>query len=204
MPHLIGYARVSTADQDTALQLDALKAAGCDKVFSETASGARLGRPVLKEALAYAREGDTVVVYKLDRLARSLSQLISTVQDLSDRKIQFRSLNEAIDTSTPAGRMTFAIFAALAEFERDTIRARTKDGLAAARAKGKVGGRPKKLTEKDLAVARALFAAEPPLTFSEVARRLNVGASTLYNYFPTNSRPGHKSYADAPELPLEA
>jgi len=185
------------------MQLDALKAAGCDKIFSETASGFRQGRPGLKEALAYAREGDTLIVYKLDRLARSLSQLISTMQELTERKIQFRSLNEAIDTSTPAGRMTFAIFAALAEFERDTIRTRTKDGLAAARAKGKVGGRPRKLTEQDLAVARALFAADPPLTFSEVARRLNVGPSTLYNYFPTNSRPGHRAYSDNPELPLE-
>ncbi|WP_050452551.1 recombinase family protein [Candidatus Burkholderia verschuerenii] len=204
MSQLIGYARVSTADQNTALQLDALKVAGCEKIFIETASGARQGRPVLKEALAYAREGDAFIVYKLDRLARSLSQLISTVNDLKERKIEFRSLNEAIDTSTPAGRMTFAIFAALTEFERDVIRTRTKDGLAAARAKGKVGGRPKKLSEKDLAVARVLLSADPPLTFSEVARRLNVGPSTLYNYFPTNSRPGHKSYSDTPELPLEA
>jgi len=120
MAQLIGYARVSTAAQDTAMQHDALKAAGCAKIFDETASGARTGRPGLKEALAYAREGDTLVVYKLDRLARSLSQLISTLQELSERKIQFRSLNESIDTTTPAGRMTFAIFAALAEFERDT------------------------------------------------------------------------------------
>ncbi len=203
MSQLIGYARVSTADQNAAMQLDALKAAGCVRVYAETASGARQGRPVLTEALDYMREGDTLVVYKLDRLARSLSQLIATMQGLVDRNIQFRSLNETIDTATAAGRMTFAIFGALAEFERETIRSRTMDGLAAARAKGKRGGRPKKLSENDLAIARALLAAKPPLTFSEVARRLNVGPSTLYNYFPTNARPGHGAYSDLPELPFE-
>jgi DNA invertase Pin-like site-specific DNA recombinase len=201
MGHLIGYARVSTADQDTAMQLDALKAAGCSRIFSESASGARARRPELTAALDYMREGDTLVVYKLDRLARSMSQLIATVQDLSDRKIELHSLNEAIDTTSPAGRFTFGIFAALAEFERDMIRSRTKAGLDAARARGRKGGRPRKLKDKDLAYARELLQADPPVPFAEVARKLEVSPATLYGYFPVNKR--GRNGADAPELPLD-
>ena len=153
--------------------------------------------------LDYMREGDTLVVWKLDRLARSLSQLIGTVATLRDRKIELRSLTEVIDTSTTAGRLTFALFAALAEFERDVIRDRTKAGLDAARARGRVGGRPKKLTEKDLSIARTLLDADPPVTFAEVARRFNVKPSTLYNYFPSPRRQSRSTdYADTPELPL--
>ena len=203
MSELIGYARVSTADQNAAMQIDALKAAGCERVFSETGSGARTGRPVLTEALQYIRKGDTLVVWKLDRLARSISQLIGTVETLRDRGVELRSLTETIDTTTAAGRLTFSLFGALAEFERDVIRDRTKAGLASARARGKVGGRPKKLTDKDLAVARAMLSADPPVTFAEVARRLNVKYSTLYNYFPTETRARQATgYADTPELPL--
>ena len=204
MGQLIGYARVSTADQDTALQLDALKAAGCSRIFSENASGARAGRPELKAALDYMRAGDTLVVYKLDRLARSMSQLIATVQGLADRQIEMRSLNETIDTTTPAGRFTFGLFAALAEFERDMIRSRTKAGLDAARARGRKGGRPRKLKEKDLAYARELLQSTPPVPFAEVARKLEVSPATLYGYFPVNKRPAGAGYSDAPELPLEA
>jgi DNA invertase Pin-like site-specific DNA recombinase len=147
------------------------------------------------------RPGDTLVVYKLDRLARSMSQLIATVQGLADREIELRSLNEAIDTSTPAGRFTFGLFAALAEFERDMIRSRTKAGLDAARARGRKGGRPRKLKEKDLAYARELLSAKPPVPFSEVARKLEVSPATLYGYFPVNKRPDGRNEADALELP---
>lgn len=203
MAGLIGYARVSTADQETALQLDALKAAGCARIFSEKASGANRGRPELAAALDYMREGDTLVVWRLDRLARSLSQLIETVEGLRKCGIELRSLNETIDTSTSAGRLTFNLFGALAEFERDVIRDRTKAGLEAARARGRKGGRPRKLTEKDLVVARAMLSADPPVSFAEAARRLKVSPATLYGYFPVNQRPGPNGrYAD-PELPLE-
>lgn len=203
MTQSVGYARVSTSDQTTAMQLDALKAAGCDRTFEETASGARSGRPVLTGALDYMREGDTLVVWKLDRLARSLSQLVETVATLRDRGIQLRSLHENIDTSTTAGRLTFHLFASLAEFERDLIRDRTKAGLDAARARGRKGGRPRRLTDADIDTARKLLEADPPVPFSEVARRLKVGPSTLYNYFPAESRrPRGKDYAGEPELPL--
>lgn len=187
MGGLVGYARVSTADQNAALQIDALNAAGCVRVFVETASGAKKERAVLAQALDYIREGDTLVVWKLDRLARSLPQLIATVEDLRERGIELRSLTETIDTSTTAGRLTFNLFAALAEFERDVIRDRTRAGLIAARAGGRIGGRPRKLNEKDMAIARALLSADPPVPFAEVARRLNVKTTTLYNYFPAHS-----------------
>ena len=137
---LIGYARVSTQEQDLALQLDALKAAGCERIYEERASGAQRDRPELKAALGYMREGDTLVVWKLDRLARSLKQLIDTVEDLGARGIGLRSLTEAIDTTTSGGKLIFHIFAALAEFERAVIRERTLAGLAAARARGRKGG----------------------------------------------------------------
>src|SRR6187200_1319658 len=140
---LVGYARVSTQEQDLALQLDALRAAGCAKVYEEKASGAQRERPELKAALDYVRKGDTLVVWKLDRLARSLKQLIETVELLEDRGIGFKSLTESIDTTTSGGRLIFHIFAALAEFERNIIRERTTAGLNAARARGRVGGRPK-------------------------------------------------------------
>ena len=180
---LIGYARVSTQDQDPALQLDALKAAGCEKVFVEKASGAQRDRPELIAAIDYVRAGDTLVVWKLDRLARSLTQLIETVEGLAEREIGFRSLTEAIDTTTPGGRLVFHVFGALAEFERSIIRERTKAGLDAARARGRKGGRPPALSPKDLAAAKALL-ADPAITVEDVARRLNVAPSTLYRHLP--------------------
>jgi DNA invertase Pin-like site-specific DNA recombinase len=180
---LVGYARVSTQDQNPALQRDALEAAGCDKIFEEKASGAQRDRPQLMAALDYMRNGDTLVVWKLDRLARSLKQLIETVELLEERGIGFRSLTEAIDTTTSGGKLVFHIFAALAEFERGIIRERTTAGLAAARARGRVGGRPPALTASDLAQAKALL-ADPEITVKQIAARMGVSVSTLYKHLP--------------------
>src|SRR5437588_2698376 len=143
---LIGYARVSTQDQTLDLQQDALEKIGCSKIFTDTASGAKAERQGLDEALAYVREGDTLVVWKLDRLGRSLQHLIETITKLNNRKIGFKSITENIDTTTSGGKLVFHIFGALAEFERDIIRERTNAGLAAARARGRRGGRPKAKT----------------------------------------------------------
>src|SRR5262245_50902777 len=153
----IGYARVSTQDQNPALQLDALQNADCDKIFMEKASGAQRDRPELKAALDYIRPGDTLVVWKLDRLARSIRQRIDTIESLEARGIGFRSLTEAIDTTTPGGKLIFHIFGALAEFERSVIRERTKAGLASARARGKRGGRPPAWNATDITAAKALL-----------------------------------------------
>ena len=180
---LVGYARVSTQDQDPALQLDALTQVGCDKVFTEKASGAQRERPQLQAALDYMREGDTLVIWKLDRLARSLKQLIETVEALAARGIGLRSLTEAIDTATSGGKLIFHIFGALAEFERGVIRERTRAGLDAARARGRTGGRPPALSPYDLAAARALL-RDPGITVEQVARRLGVVPSTLYRHLP--------------------
>lgn len=180
---LVGYARVSTQDQKPALQLDALKAAGCEKVFREKASGAQRDRPQLAAAIDYMRDGDTLVVWKLDRLARSMKQLIETVEGLEARGIGFRSLTEAIDTTTSGGKLVFHIFGALAEFERSIIRERTRAGLDAAKARGQIGGRPKKLTDADLKAAKAML-AEDTFTVDEVARRMGVSTATLYRYLP--------------------
>lgn len=180
---LVGYARVSTQDQDPALQLDALKAAGCEKLFTEKASGAQRERPQLQAAIDYMREGDTLVIWKLDRLARSLKQLIETVESLAARGIGLRSLTEAIDTTTSGGKLIFHIFGALAEFERGVIRERTRAGLDAARARGRTGGRPPALSPDDLAAAKALL-RDPDITVEQVARRLGVVPSTLYRHLP--------------------
>ena len=180
---LVGYTRVSTQDQKPALQLDALKAAGCEKVFKEKASGAQRDRPQLIAAIDYMRKGDTLVVWKLDRLARSMKQLIETVEDLEGRGIGFRSLTEAIDTTTSGGRLVFHIFGALAEFERSIIRERTRAGLDAAKARGRKGGRPRKLNDADLKAAHAML-ADDSFTVEDVAKRLNVSLATLYRYLP--------------------
>ncbi|MCJ2144343.1 recombinase family protein [Methylobacterium sp. E-066] len=180
---LIGYARVSTQDQNPELQVDALERAGCNRLYVEKASGAQRDRPELKAALASVSTGDTIVVWKLDRVARSLSQLIATFDDLELRGIGLRSLTEAIDTTTSGGKLVFHIFGALAEFERSIIRERTMAGLLAARARGRLGGRPKLLSAADLDVARVLL-RDGTLTVSAVAERLGVTASTLYRYLP--------------------
>jgi DNA invertase Pin-like site-specific DNA recombinase len=159
---LVGYARVSTRDQTPALQLDALGAAGCRRVFEEIASGAQRDRPQLRAALGYLREGDTLVVWKLDRLARSTQQLIGTVEELARRGIGFRCLTQDIDTTSAGGCLIFTIFSAIAEFEREIIRERTRAGLDAARA----------------------LLRDPELTMEEVAGRLGVAPSTLYASLP--------------------
>lgn len=180
---LIGYARVSTLEQNPALQLDALQGAGCEKVFVEKASGAQRDRPELKAALEYMRAGDTLVVWKLDRLARSIRQLIDSIDALETRGIGFRSLTEVIDTTTPGGKLVFHIFGALAEFERSIIRERTKAGLASARARGKLGGRPRAWNDADVTAAKALL-RDPNITVEQAARRLGVAPSTLYRHIP--------------------
>ncbi len=174
----IGYARVSTAEQDTALQTDALRKAGCERVFEDTASGAKADRPGLAEALAYLREGDVLVVWRLDRLGRSLPHLIETVSDLEGRGVGFQSLTEHIDTTTPGGRLIFHVFGALGQFERDLIRERTKAGLAAAAARGRKGGRKPVVTADKLQRARELVANG--LNVREAAARLKVGKTALY------------------------
>ncbi|MCA9893121.1 MAG: recombinase family protein [Anaerolineae bacterium] len=180
---LVGYSRVSTQDQNPELQLDALNAAGCEKIFTEKMSGAKRDRPELIAALEYVRAGDTLVVWKMDRLARSLKQLIETIEDLEKREIGFRSLTEAIDTTTSSGKLVFHIFGALAEFERSIIRERTMAGLASARARGRLDGKPKRLSEEDLNVAKAML-SDSNITVAQVAQRLGVAASTLYRYLP--------------------
>jgi DNA invertase Pin-like site-specific DNA recombinase len=180
---LVGYARVSTQLQDTELQRVALEAAGCGRLFVEKASGAQRDRPELAAALEYMREGDTLIVWKLDRLARSLKQLIETVEALEARRIGFQSLTEKIDTTSPGGKLVFHLFAALAEFERGLIRERTLAGLASARAQGRMGGRPRALDAKGLSAAKAMLQTAD-LTVAEVARRLNVSPATLYRHLP--------------------
>ena len=179
----ICYARVSTQEQNPKAQIDALEAAGCERIFTEKASGAQRDRPELKAAVDYMRPEDTLVVWKLDRLARSLKQLIETVEGLGEQDIGLRSLTEQIDTTSTGGRLVFHIFGALAEFERAIIRERTMAGLEAARSQGRVGGRPPALSEKDLAAARALM-SNPEITVAEIARRLGVHPSTLYRAIP--------------------
>src|SRR5512144_1853036 len=154
---LIGYARVSTSDQTLDLQKDALLKAGCDRIFTDTASGAKSERIGLDEAMSHLRERDTLVVWRLDRLGRSLKHLIETITALNNRKIGFKSITEAIDTTTSGGKLIFHIFGALAEFERDIIRERTQAGLIAARARGRKGGRPKALTTKRAAQLQTLY-----------------------------------------------
>lgn len=180
---LVGYARVSTQDQKQELQTDALQKSGCEKIYKEKASGAQRERPALNAALEYLREGDTLVVWKLDRLARSLRQLIETVELLENRNIGFRSLTENIDTTTPSGKLVFHVFGALSEFERSIIRERTKAGLLAAKARGRTGGRPPSLNENDIKVAKTLL-SDNAITAKEVADRIGVSVSTLYKYLP--------------------
>jgi DNA invertase Pin-like site-specific DNA recombinase len=174
----LGYARVSTLEQDPALQHDALKAAGVERIFTDQASGALTERPQLTAVLEQLRPGDTLVVWRLDRLGRSMSHLIQTVTALEERGVGFASLTEAIDTTTPAGRLLFGVLASLAAFERDLIRERTMAGLAAARARGKVGGRPTSMTADKLAVASRMLAEGRPK--SVVAATIGVSRATLY------------------------
>ena len=181
MSMLIGYARVSTQDQTLNLQQDALEKAGCIKIYTDTASGAKAERKGLEEALSYVRAGDTLVVWRLDRLGRSLKDLIEKLTGLHNRNIGFKSLTENIDTTTPGGKLIFHMFGALAEFERDLIKERTHAGLQAARARGRKGGRPKILSEKKMAMARALY-ADKNNSVEDICKTLNIGRTTLYRY----------------------
>lgn len=175
----IGYARVSTLDQTLNSQLDALASAGCDRVFSETASGAKTDRVQLAAALEFLRAGDTLVILKFDRLGRSLSHLLRIAEDLAQREIHLQSLTEGIDTATPAGKLFFALFGALAEFERDLIRERTNRGLAAARARGKLGGRPLKLSAEQVTALRQM-ANNPNISISTIRDTFNISKTTYY------------------------
>jgi DNA invertase Pin-like site-specific DNA recombinase len=185
---LIGYARVSTDEQHLSLQLDALTQCGCERTFTDTVSGSRMERPGLAEALSHVRRGDTVVVWKLDRLGRSVRGLIELVGDLEKRGVQFRSITDSIDTGTPAGRFFFHVMASLAEMERELIVERTQAGLAAARRQGRVGGRKRLLTESKVESAQRLLAAgRSP---KDVARDLGVSVPTLYRWLPASEREG--------------
>jgi DNA invertase Pin-like site-specific DNA recombinase len=180
----IGYARISTGEQTLDLQLDALKQAGCAQLFQDIISGAKDARPGLAQTLSHLRTGDTLVVWKLDRLGRTLKGLIELMNDFHGRDIGFQSLTEQIDTTTPGGKLIFHIFAALAEFERDLIRERTQAGLAAARARGKVGGHPrtKALNTPDkLAIARSLYDGKQH-SIRQICQTVGVSKATLYRY----------------------
>jgi DNA invertase Pin-like site-specific DNA recombinase len=185
----IGYARVSTADQTMNLQLDALKKAECKKIFTDTASGAKAERKGLEEALNFLREGDTLVVWRLDRLGRSLKDLIDRLTQLASRNIGFKSLTENIDTTTSGGKLIFHIFGALAEFERDIIRERTNAGLTAARARGKKGGRPKSplSEEKRLQLAKQMY-DNRDMPVEEIWKSLHIPRATFYKYVRGYSR----------------
>lgn len=176
---LIGYARVSTPDQNIDLQIQALKAAGCRRVFTDVVSGVKSDRPGLSDALEYMRAGDTLVMWKLDRLGRSLPHLIELIETLRQRDMGFKTLTDAIDTTTPSGRLVFHLFAALAEYERELIRERTIAGLAAAKAQGRTGGRKPVVTPAIR--KRALEMREKGLSIRAIAAALKVGKSALYN-----------------------
>src|SRR5579871_2711480 len=180
----IGYARVSTDDQTHDLQLDALKKAGCARIFTDTMSGAKDARPGLREALDHLRTGDVLVVWKLDRLGRTLKYLIELLNQLAERGVGFQSLTEQLDTTTPGGKLIFHIFGALAEFERDLIKERTQAGLAAARARGRKGGRPRSRAMDDpkkMAIATSLY-GDKQHTIREICEALGVSRATLYRY----------------------
>jgi DNA invertase Pin-like site-specific DNA recombinase len=178
---LIGYSRVSNSDQNLDLQTDALVKAGCERIFEDKQSGSVSNRSGLEQAMEMLREGDTLVVWRLDRLGRSLKHLIEIMGILESRKIAFRSIQESIDTGTPGGRLIFHIFGALAEFERNLILERTKAGLAAARARGRTGGRPKSLDPKQRKVAIKLY-EEREHPVEEICRIMKISKPTLYSY----------------------
>jgi DNA invertase Pin-like site-specific DNA recombinase len=180
---LIGYARVSTQEQTLNLQKDALEKAGCNKIFTDTASGAKTERIGLDDAFNYVRKGDTLVVWRLDRLGRSLPHLITTMTDLEERGIGFKSLTENIDTTTSGGKLIFHIFGALAEFERNLIRERTQAGLTAARARGKKGGRPKVITVQKRSIAQELYDTDHPIL--DICRTLKISRASLYRAIKT-------------------
>ena len=184
---LIGYARVSTQDQNLELQREALIQAGCKKIFEDKISGTRVNRPGLDKALEILREGDTLVVWKLDRLGRSVKQLVDMVGELHKQGIQFRSLTDSIDTATPSGRFFFHVMASLAEMERELIVERTRAGLEVARQLGRKGGRKPKMTESKVESAKKLLASGVPA--KDVAKNLGVSVPTLYRWVPASAQP---------------
>lgn len=183
---LIGYARVSTAEQNLALQIDALEKAGCEKIYEDKISGSKDNRPGLNQALENLRQGDTLVVWKLDRLGRSLKSLISLIEELEDKDINFKSVTDSIDTSTPAGKFFFHVIAALAQMERELISERTRAGLEAAKKLGRVGGRKRIMTEsKVLSAKRLLKSGALP---KDVAQDLGISLATLYRWIPASDQ----------------
>ena len=188
---LIGYARVSTYDQNLDLQIDALKKVGCEKLFTDHVSGSQTSRPQLDSALDFLREGDALVVWRLDRLGRNLKHLIELVTQLEEKGIGFRSLTESMDTMTCSGKLIFHIFGALAEFERNLIRERTRAGLTAARARGRLGGRKPKLKEKQQQVAVQLY-HDKQHTVDEICHIMGISKPTLYSYIHKAKKESHK------------
>ena len=180
---IVGYARASTRDQSPNPQLEALMAAGCRRVFTETVSGAQRDRPELKAALAHLKAGDALIVWKLDRLARNVRQLVETTAELQGRHVELRVLTQPIDTTTPGGRLAFDLFAAIAEFERELLLERTQAGVAVARAAGRRGGRKPSLGPADVKRAKAML-SDPTITFEAVAHQIGVPVSTLYRHIP--------------------
>jgi DNA invertase Pin-like site-specific DNA recombinase len=179
----IGYARCSTSFQDHSLQLDALRDAGCERIFVETASGSKTDRVELAQALDLAREGDQICVWRLDRLARSLKHLIELSEELSGRGVALRSLTENIDTSSASGRFLFNVFSSIGQMEVDILRERVKAGLQASRARNRVGGRPPALDDAKIRAAKAMLASGT-MSAAEVAKQLGCAPSTLYRHLP--------------------
>jgi DNA invertase Pin-like site-specific DNA recombinase len=178
---LLGYARVSTLDQNPELQTDALKIAGCEKIFIDKISGTVSDRPELKKLKEQLRKGDTLVVWRLDRLGRSLKDLLNWMAELETLEVSFKSLQESIDTSTPTGKLVFHLFGALSEFERSLIQERTKAGLTAARARGRVGGRPNKLSNRKQEIAKDMYLSKK-YTIQAICEELGISKPTLYKY----------------------
>jgi len=183
----IGYARISTADQNLDLQADALKTVGCEKIFQDIASGAKDERKGLADAVEFARDGDILIVWKLDRLGRSLKHLIETVNRLHEKGVGFASVQESIDTTTSGGKLIFHVFGALAEFERELIRERTQAGLKAARARGRTGGRKEKLTLQQVEMARAMV-NDPSISIGAICEIFKISKPTLYRYVPAHGK----------------
>lgn len=182
----IGYARISTDDQDLSLQMTALEQARCEKIFTDKVSGNQADRPGLKLAFSHLRAGDTLIVWKLDRLGRGVKGLIELITNLENQNSHFQSLTEQIDTSTPAGRFFFHVMASLAQMERELIIERTQAGLAAARKKGRIGGRKRSMTDSKIEAAKKLF--EAGALPKDIAKNLGVSVPTLYRWLPASSR----------------
>jgi len=180
----IGYARVSTKEQNLSLQIDALKKEGCYMVFQEKVSGSKADRPELRKMIDQLREGDIIIIWKLDRLGRSLRDLVNLIKEIQDKEAGLKSLNDSIDTTTAHGKLIFHIFASLAEFERDIISERTKAGLVSARARGRKGGRPKGLSKeaRDKAIIVETLYKQGNMSISQICKHVNIARSTVYNY----------------------